>query len=226
MSALRVLQRLELLLVPFVRARRARWRRSKAENLRALQDRGESFASFMFRDAVASDIPKLAALHVKTWAMTYPGVKRPPTFAIREWQWREAFEKNDGSWFCVVIERPDKELIGFAKGVVQEHGRGDLNKIYLLWEYHRLGLGHRLVGHVVRRFINTGVTTMTLNADAANPSCAFYEAIGGQVLRDDRGRPQPGNYVWRDLPKLAAICPMEAVASPDVILSGRGAPGR
>ncbi len=134
------------------------------------------------------------------------GDEAPPTFAIREWQWREAFANDDGRWFCVVIERPDQELIGFAKGVVRENGRGDLNKIYLLWEYHRLGLGHRLVGHVVRQFMDKGVTTMTLFADAANPSCAFYEAIGGEVQRDERGRLCRGAYIWRDLPKVAAAC--------------------
>jgi hypothetical protein len=67
------------------------------------------------RDAVALDIPKPAALHVETWAATYPEVRRPPTFQLREWQWREAFAKDDGTWFCTVIERPDREL-GLQKG--------------------------------------------------------------------------------------------------------------
>jgi ribosomal protein S18 acetylase RimI-like enzyme len=201
----KVQHQIELMLVPWVRRRRASLRRSKAENLRGLAERGESLESFIFRDAVAADIPKLAALHVETWAATYPEVRRPPTVAIREWQWREAFAKDDGSWFCIVIERPDHELIGFAKGVRHEGHRGDLNKIYLRWKYHRLGLGRKLVGEVARRFVKKGMTTMTLTADAANPSCAFYEAIGGEVQRDDKGRLQPGTYIWRDLPGLAEL---------------------
>jgi GNAT superfamily N-acetyltransferase len=202
----RSLRAVEPLLVPFVRRRRAKLRRSKEENLRALRDRNESSGSFVFRDAVKTDIPRLAALHVRTWAMTYPEVKRPPSFALRESQWKDAFEKDDGSWFCIVIENSQRELIGFAKGHSHKNGYGDLNKIYLLWEYHRLGLGRRLVGHVARRFIDRGMTAMTLHADAANPSCAFYEAIGGEVLRDNNGRPQRGAYLWRDLPALAAAC--------------------
>ena len=75
-------------------------------------------------------------------------VRRPPTAALRESQWRDAFAKADGSWFCIVIEAADGELIGFAKGVRTGPGRGDLNKIYLLSEYQRMGLGRRLVGHV------------------------------------------------------------------------------
>ena len=72
------------------------------------------------------------ALHVKTWADTYPMVRRPPTFAIRESQWKEAFAKADGSWFCIVIESAAGELVGFAKGVRTGPSWGDLNKIYLL----------------------------------------------------------------------------------------------
>ena len=205
-----VQQQIEALLVPWVRRQRTRLRHSRVRNLQRLEARGESLESFVFRDAVAADIPKLAALHVETWAATYPEVKRPPTFQIRESQWREAFAKDDGTWFCIVIERPDHELVGFAKGIIRAGHTGDLNKIYLGWDYHRLGLGRRLVGHVVRRFISRQVTTMTLMADAANPSCAFYDAIGGEVQRDPTGRPRPGSYIWRDLEKLAERCLAEA----------------
>src|SRR5437660_6305196 len=91
-------------------------RPSKAENMRRLQARGEALASLIIREAIVEDITTLARLHVTTWNATYPGVRRPPTYEIREWQWREAFEAADGSWFCFVIERADSELIGFAKG--------------------------------------------------------------------------------------------------------------
>ena len=109
-------------------------------------------------------------------------VRRPPTAALRESQWRDAFAKADGSWFCLVIEAADDELIGFAKGNRTGPERGDLNKIYLLSEYpHGSGLGRRLVGHVVRRFLGDGIRTMTLSADAGNPSCQLtYLAIGAE----------------------------------------------
>jgi hypothetical protein len=28
------------------------------------------------------------------------------------------FDRGDGSWFCLVVERPNAELVGFAKGVL------------------------------------------------------------------------------------------------------------
>jgi ribosomal protein S18 acetylase RimI-like enzyme len=200
---LRVLQPIA---VPIDRWRRGRLRPSKAHNARRLQARGESLSMLRFRDATVEDIPRLAALHVKTWADTYPMVRRPPTFAIRESQWIDAFAHADGSWFCIVIESGAGDLIGFAKGVRTGPESGDLNKIYLLSEYQRMGLGRRLVGHVVRRFIAQGITTMTLSADAGNPSCRFYLAIGAEYQRDDRGRIQLGAFIWRDLDALARAC--------------------
>jgi GNAT superfamily N-acetyltransferase len=201
--------RIEPIVGPFVRVWRGLRRPGKALNARRLRERGETIASLVFRDASPDDIPALAALHVKTWSATYPGVRRPPTYQIRERQWREAFAKPDGSWFCIVIENTRGELVGFAKGIEHTNGTGDLNKIYLLEEYQRLGLGRQLVGHVARRFLGRGLASMTLSADAANPSCRFYFTLGAVNPRDESGRIHRGSFVWRDLEKLASICPVD-----------------
>lgn len=194
---------------PVVRYLLARRRPSKAVNVRLLRQRGESSSSFVFRDATAGDIPALAAVHVTAWSATYPFVRRPPSFSLREGQWREAFAQPEGTWFCIVIEKAPGELVGFAKGIPNENGSGDLNKIYLLTDYQRLGLGRKLVGHVARRFLARGISSMTLSADPANPSCRFYEALGAETARDASGRPCDGAYVWRDLRRLASVCPAE-----------------
>jgi ribosomal protein S18 acetylase RimI-like enzyme len=187
---------------PVIRYLLARRRPSKATNMRLLRQRGESSSSFVFRDATAHDIPGLAAVHATAWSATYPFVRRPPSFSLREGQWREAFAEPEGTWFCIVIEKATGELIGFAKGIPNENGSGDLNKIYLLTDYQRLGLGRKLVGHVARRFLAHGISSMTLSADPANPSCRFYEALGAETNGD-------GAYVWRDLRRLASVCPVE-----------------
>jgi GNAT superfamily N-acetyltransferase len=188
-------------------------RPSKAANARRLRARGETLESLVIRETTPDDIPALAALHVKTWSDTYPLALRPPTFRIRERQWREQFAITDGSWFCFVVENRNRELIGFAKGRVYASDDlpaygGELNKIYLLREYQRLGIGRRLVGHVARRFLSQGITTMVLFGIPQNPSCAFHEALGGERLYAENGEFH-GGYGWRDLRKLAAICPIE-----------------
>src|SRR6266851_8593386 len=165
--------------------------------------------SLIIREATAADIPELAELHVKTWNATYPEVLKKPTYEIRERQWRGAFGVTDGSWFCFVVEGPNGELVGFAKGTPYDHRdlpdfSGELNKIYLLRQYQRQGLGRRLVGHVAHRFLARGITSMLLFGDAHNPSNRFYEALGAERLLDAAGDFH-GGYGWRDLRSLAAV---------------------
>lgn len=185
-------------------------RPTKARNKRLMQKRGESLDSFKFRDATEADLPALAELHVKTWNDTYNATGKPAatTIKLRESQWREQFKKGTDDWFCIVIENSNGDLVGFAKGIMHSSDyKGELNKIYLLREYQRLGLGRKLAGHVVRRFINKGMTKMVLFGIPQNPSCKFHEAIGGERLVK-KGEPFHGGYIWRDLDKLAAICPV------------------
>jgi GNAT superfamily N-acetyltransferase len=184
-------------------------RPSRSANARRLRERGETAASLRIREAVAADIPALARLHVATWNATYaPMLMKGPPVAVRERQWREAFATQDDSWFCFVVVDSRGELVGFAKGKRSEHPEyaGELNKIYLLRGYQRMGLGRRLVGHVARRFLSQGITSMWLCGDARNPSSLVWQALGAVKTDADPGN---GNYGWRDLERLAEICPVE-----------------
>ena len=61
--------------------------------------------AFHLREPNESDIPALARLHVQTFNETHRGGRTGgPSYELRERQWREAFERQDGSWFCYVIE--------------------------------------------------------------------------------------------------------------------------
>jgi ribosomal protein S18 acetylase RimI-like enzyme len=158
--------------------------------------------SVIIREPTEADIPALARLHVETWNATYPGVEFPPTYEIREEQWRAAFALKDGSWFCFVVE-DGQQLAGFAKGRRYQSDdlpdfSGELNKIYLLRKYQRRGLGRRLIGAVVRRFLSEGITSMVLFSEPENPSCRFYEALGGEKIFAKNGEFH-GTYGWRNL---------------------------
>jgi L-amino acid N-acyltransferase YncA len=165
---------------------------------------------FQIRDARQADIPRLARLHVETFNETHRG-GRPggPSYELRERQWREAFETNDGSWFCFVVEDDAGELVGFAKGTPHDGGvpgyAGELNKIYLLQRVQRRGLGRLLLCAVARRFLQRGVTSMLLFGDAANPSNGFYETLGAERLHGETGEFH-GGYGWRDLRRLESGC--------------------
>jgi L-amino acid N-acyltransferase YncA len=168
----------------------------------------EVYEPLIFRETIYSDLPALAALHVKTWDDTYPGALQKPTYELRLSQWKQTFDLNDDSWFCFVIENIKGQLIGFATGKKYENAdlpefTGELNKIYLLREYQRKGLGRRLVGCVARRFLSLGISSMVLFAESDNPSSKFFEALEGEKIGDS-----PGNYSWHDLQHLAVNCPI------------------
>jgi L-amino acid N-acyltransferase YncA len=166
------------------------------------------------REATVADVPALARLHVTTFNETHAPVRMDgPTYEVREYQWRQAFHSADRTWFCFVVEETSGGLIGFAKGQGYAHPdqpdfAGELNKIYLLRKYHRRGLGRRLLGHVARRFLNQGISSMLLFGDARSPSNPFYEALGAARLFAANGAFH-GGYGWPDLRRLASLCPAQ-----------------
>lgn len=174
-------------------------------NARRLQRRGENVAALRIRDATADDIPALARLHVTTWNATYaPMGAKGPSVEVRARQWRDAFARNDPDWFCLVVERPDGALVGFAQANRSDNPDydGELGKIHLLRDYQRIGLGSRLVGRVARRFLARGITSMWLYGDARNPSARAWRALGAHRCDDDPGS---GNWGWRDIRGLAEL---------------------
>ena len=176
-------------------------RPSGRTNRQILRTRQESLDGLTLREAGAGDIPALAVLHVATWNDTYAPLMTGPSSAIREQQWRQAFAHPE-NWFCYVLERSDGALIGFTKGVFRpEHEiPGELNKLFLARDYQRMGFGRRLIGQVVQRFQQAGVSAMAAYVDPRNPSCGFFERIGGRWLIEPNGRVNFSWYVWKDLP--------------------------
>ena len=160
---------------------------------------------FRIRDARPEDVAALAELHVATFREAH-GRLGAPTFELRKSQWREAFE-CERDWFCYVAEAPDGRLIGFAKGTIHDGSvpgfEGELNKIYVLGEWHRHGIGRQLVEHVARKFLERGVHSMLLFGDARNPSNGFYERLGAERLYSREGEFH-GGYGWRDLHRVGA----------------------
>src|SRR5215471_20275783 len=176
----------------------------------ALALSGEATMSFHIRDARKDDVPAVAGLHVQTFNETHRGGRNGgPLFELREGQWREAFENDDSTWFCLVVEDDNGKLVGFAKGTPHDGGvpgfAGELNKIYVLRNFHRQGIGRLLLCYVARRFIERGVTSMLLFGEAANPSNGFYEVFGAERLYSRSGEFH-GGYGWHDLHRLVSQC--------------------
>lgn len=167
-------------------------------------------ATFRIRDAREDEVAALAALHVQAFNEAHRGGRSGgPSLELRLGQWKNAFAVNDGSWFCVVAEGPEGELVGFAKGTPHDGGvpgfAGELNKIYVLAHLHGRGIGRRLVCAVARRFLERDITSMLLFGDARSPSNGFYERLGAERIVSVAGDFH-GGYGWRDLHPLASSC--------------------
>ena len=163
--------------------------------------------AFVIRTATIEDAHTLAELHVKTFNETHVASPAGPTYKNRKWQWDELFKTADPTWFSLVMTNKEGALIGFAKGQPYHHPdhpgfSGELNKIYLLKQYHRLGLGKRLLAAAAKKFISMGIESMLLFGDAQNPSNHFYEAMGAVRLFAKNGEFH-GGYGWRDIKTIA-----------------------
>jgi ribosomal protein S18 acetylase RimI-like enzyme len=166
--------------------------------------------TFRIRDATHADIRALAALHVQTFNETHRGGRdEGPSHALRSDQWRQTFADTTGSWFCLLVEDDQGELVGFAKGIPHDGGvpgfAGELNKLYLLRRVQRQGLGRQLLCSVARRFLEQGISSMVLFGEATSPSNGFYEAFGAERLHAANGEFH-GGYGWRDVQTLLALC--------------------
>lgn len=162
--------------------------------------------SISLRDAREADIPALAELHVRTFQETHGD---GPSAALREKQWRAKFASGQ-LVFCVVLQDESGDLVGFASGELHRSGEladfsGELNKIYVVREYQRRGLGRRILCAAAERFLAHGVTSMLLFGDARSLSNGFYERMGAERLHSTDGGFH-GGYGWRDLEVLALHC--------------------
>ena len=191
---------------------RVRFRRLVRRLIRVVRSTPQIFSppvnigDLVLREATVADLRPLAELHVRTFNETHVGpFGSGPTYATREWQWREKLSETDAVHFVLVLETATKQLVGFiwchpTKDNPQWAAR--LNKIYLLREYQRRGLGKRMVAAAVDRLLENGLTSMALFTETDNePACNFYEQLGGERQLDEQGQ-FGGMYGWADLRKL------------------------
>lgn len=145
------------------------------------------------REATEEDALAIARVQVDSWRTTYKGIVPDSYIATlnyeqREQKWREFFSTAGRTPFAYVAEDDDGQVVGFASGGSNREGDrdydGELYAIYLLKEYQRRGIGHMLVSAVVKRLLQEGMTSMLVWVLADNPSCAFYESLGGKLVSE------------------------------------------
>ena len=145
------------------------------------------------RQATMADVAAIARVHVESWRTTYKGLLPDDylanlTYEQREPLWREILSKPVGHSLVYVAEDNAGNIVGFASGGPERSGdpvyTGEVYAIYLLESWQGQGIGRQLTITLVRQLIQRGFTSLLIWVLADNPSRRFYEALGGQPVRE------------------------------------------
>jgi GNAT superfamily N-acetyltransferase len=156
------------------------------------------------RDAHVGDAFGIATVHVRSWLTTYPGIMpeaylKSLSIEKRAVGWERGLQNPIDGAFTLVAEE-DGQIVGFAAGGPERDGDpeypGELYAVYLLQEYQGKGIGRQLFAEVTRRLKAQGFRNMLLWVAKENhPSRAFYERMGGVVLKE-KAVEIMGQTVW------------------------------
>lgn len=143
------------------------------------------------REAIYTDIPAIARVHVDTWRTTYKGIFPDEylanlSYEKRESGWYQIFNNALENDFIYVAEDALGEIVGFASGGLERTAnpiyKGELSAIYILENHQHKGLGRKLVQIVAHRLAQKGIDSMLVWVLADNPACRFYATLGGQKV--------------------------------------------
>jgi GNAT superfamily N-acetyltransferase len=171
----------------------------------------------VIREAHVNDAMAIARVQVDTWRTTYAGIVPAAYLSSLSYEhqgrmWKHFVSTLNDAANIYVAETSTGAVIGFAHGGPERNGaedyRGELYALYLQAAYQRQGLGRQLTGAVVEGLLRHGLSSMLVWVLASNSCRAFYEALGGQYVRQQEitiggARLREVAYGWSDLRELA-----------------------
>jgi ribosomal protein S18 acetylase RimI-like enzyme len=152
-------------------------------------DRGDGKAGCMeIRDASVADIPLLRALAQRIWRACYPAIISVEQIEFMlEWMYSEDQIRGEMERGVVweVVELGDDGPIGFISYQLEPDARVKLNKIYVLPEHQRKGIGARLLSHVMERARKLGGTAVWMQVNKKNHGAvAAYQKAGFAIYEE------------------------------------------
>jgi L-amino acid N-acyltransferase YncA len=183
------------------------------------------FGGFTIRPALVNDACSIARVHVGTSKATYSGILPESHLQRFTVEWRERFWADElarpgTDTPTLVAVDPASGVVGFASGGKQRDEsllyEGELYAIYILPSAQRRGLGTLLVERFARELDQQGYRSMSVWVLAANPSTAFYQKLGGQLIAQKFIEPDGQRFLelaygWKDLSELLARMEMSSL---------------
>ncbi len=146
------------------------------------------------REAGPEDAHDMARVRVDTWRAAYRGIV--PDGYLDSLSY-EAFEnllsailwKGNQAPFAFVAENSDGQVVGVAMaGPVldgqEEEYKGEIYVLYVLPDQQEQGYGRQLAQACALRLVEQSLTPIMLWTLALGPARAFYEKLGGRVVRE------------------------------------------
>ncbi len=149
--------------------------------------------NLLIREAQPEDAPGIARVHVDSWRATYAGLIAQEYLAAlsyveREAMWARILATPASPSRLHVAEAPDTGIVGFVCAGPERTGdavyRGEMYALYLLPGHQRQGAGRRLFTAAAEGLRQRGLASLLVWVLADNHARRFYEALGGQFVRE------------------------------------------
>jgi len=154
--------------------------------------------SINFRIANISDLSGIVKVNVDTWKTAYQGIfseryLQSLSYEDKEENWKQRLENPTHGAIIYVAETDQNEIVGFALATLEKYNPiisllqaeryiGELCAIYVLEKFQHNKIGNELVHLVVKYFKLNNIHSMIAWVLKENPSCRFYEKLGGKFL--------------------------------------------
>ena len=141
------------------------------------------------RKAVLGEEKNVAEVNTRTWKTAYKGIVDDSFLENLDEKQPERIDKMrraivGGNVFVAVCAG---SIVGMAMfGAARDdgfEGYGELYALYVLDAYQKTGVGKRLVNAVRDALRAKGYERFIIACFADNPSCGFYEKMGGRLIK-------------------------------------------
>lgn len=146
----------------------------------------------MFVEAAKEDVPEIIALRHQIWGTTYRGIYPDDMIDNFDWAWhqeKELLRINDPVYSVYLLQKDDQN-IGYL--TISRTDAIVLQSLYILSEYQRQGIGRAAFDFIKEYCRKHGAKSFTCRCVPENLNArAFYEKMGGEVIRTDLANEEP-----------------------------------
>lgn len=166
----------------------------------------------IIRQANKSDLLSIGKVQVDSNRSTYVGIMPEDylnnlSYESKASEWEEKLFSEKSTQFMYVAEDDYSNIVGFASGSLVKTNdlfEREIYSIYILKKFQRKGIGRLLIKAIIKKFIESNVSSMILWTLQDNPSRLFYGHLGGKIVAKriiDRGGKelQQIAYAWENI---------------------------